>query len=57
MNYLVVVMTMRNRKVKKEYHDFFELDDAKRYADFEADYLRKQQNVDFNVSIYELTNY
>ena len=58
MNYLVLVMTMKSGETKKEYHEFFNLEDAKDYADSTANYLcRVLPDFDFDISIYELTNY
>lgn len=59
MNFIVRAFWFKNGKDRKGHNDFWEfetVEDAKDFADYKADQLRKN-GYEFDVRIYELTNY
>ena len=56
MNYLVRAWKSMNGKQHDDLYEFETLDEAKEFADWKADNLRKH-GYEFDVRIYELTNY
>ena len=57
MKYIVRVWYKAHRPIKTQYHEFNELDEAVEYANKKADSLRPIKDIEFDVMIYEATNY
>ena len=57
MPYIVRIGTCKeNEPPTWTYEEFFELEDAKEYANYRATKC-KESDLDFDISIYEITNY
>lgn len=56
MNYIVSVWTMWGGRTQTDYYEVDELDEAKELADKYAERCR-EENMEFSISIYEITNY
>lgn len=55
--YIVRVWINRKRETITEYLEFADLENAVNYADWKASELRHQHDVEFDVMIFESTNY
>ena len=56
MNYIVAVWTSWGGRCQTDYYEVDELTDAQELADECAERAR-EENMDFSISIYEITNY
>ena len=56
MNFLVKAWKMKDHQSKTDFWEFETLEEAKDFADWKAKQLKKY-GYEFDVQIYELTNY
>ena len=56
MNYIVAVWTCCGGSTKTDYYEVDELNEAREMADRYAERARKE-NMEYSISIYEITNY